>query len=181
MNTDFYKLFNLSLAKQKGILTDEMVKENYLSKRKQYFQMIKKTGEKKEDHSLLEIKEVLDDDYLKLLDEAYEAIKTEENRKEYDELLANSKKESKAQPLSESKHPSSSTTTSIHNNDHNTHIVNHNNTSNNATKDISFVPIYKGNFGQLPPKKSSHSTSKKESKDELNSSSKNDHNDDLDI
>ncbi len=147
METDFYKLFNLSLAKQKGTLTDEMVKENYLNKRKQYFQMIKKCADNKEQHSIPELKELLDDDYLKLLDEAYEAIKTESDRKKYDELIANSEKESKNQSSNEQQ----------------------NSNNNSVNTEISFIPIYKGNFGKLPPKNNMHSTKKSESKEEHNS------------
>lgn len=184
MNTNFYKLFNLSLAKQKGTLTDEMVKENYLNKRRQYFQMLKKCADKKEKHSIPELKEILDDDYLKLLDEAYESIKTENDRKKYDEFIANSEKEAKNQVLNTKKHSDNNLVNQENKgiekqvNTTNASI----NTSENTKKDISFIPIYHGKYGKLPPKKNIHSNITKVSKNDHNSKTKNDdHNDDLDI
>lgn len=180
MNTDFYKLFNLSLAKQKGTLTDEMVKENYLNKRKQYFQMVKKCGDKKEECSIIELKEVFDDDYLKFLDEAYETIKTESARKKYDEFIENSKKESKNQDSMKKKDSDINSVAVKANSQENKSNTNKVTSINTTSKDLSFVPIYKGNFGKIPPKKDTLTKSKNISENKRKAISKDDH-DDIDI
>ena len=180
MNTDFYKLFNLSLAKQKGTLTDEMVKENYLNKRKQYFQMIKKCGDKKEKYSIIELKEVLDDDYLKFLDEAYETIETESARKKYDEYIANSKKESKNQDSIKKKDSDINSVNVKTDSQDNKSDISQVTPTNTTSKDLSFVPIYKGNFRKIPPKKDTLTNNKDISENKRKVISKNDH-DDIDI
>lgn len=99
---DYYKILNLSLQKQNGKITDEMVKRNYLAKIKIYQKMkekekyIKSKGkgqrlrlEKAEENlsrfNSEEMNEYLLGDYLTLLQNAYNAIKTESDRKRYDE------------------------------------------------------------------------------------------------
>ena len=101
---DYYKILNLSLQKQNGKLTDEMVKRNYLAKRENYLRMkekeehlrahderqslkLKKAKEGLNKFDSDEINEYFGGDYLTLLQDAYNAIKTEDSRKHYDELL----------------------------------------------------------------------------------------------
>ena len=159
MNTDFYKLFNLSLAEQKGTLTDEMVKEKY---------------------SIIELKEVFDDDYLKFLDEAYKAIKTENDRQKYDESIANSKKESKNQDSIKKKDSDINSVNVNADSQDNKSDTSTATSTNTTSKDLSFVPIYKGNFGKIPPKKDTSTNSKDISEDKRKVVSKNNH-DDIDI
>lgn len=82
---DYYKLLNLSMAKEKGMLTDEMVERNYNAKREQYLKM-KKAGTNIKGVNSGELDALNDGDYLQLLEDAYCALKTENSRKHYDEL-----------------------------------------------------------------------------------------------
>lgn len=86
---DYYKALNLSLAKQKGIITDEMVEKNYLAKRQQYLAMkeAKKLQTKDINLKSEELAAFLEDDYLTLLEDAYYALSSDNARKHYDELM----------------------------------------------------------------------------------------------
>lgn len=86
---DYYKVLNLSLAKKKGKITDEMVKNNYESKRAQYLSMKKNKQPDSLNFNIMsdELNAYLQDDYLELLEDAFYALSTENARKHYDELL----------------------------------------------------------------------------------------------
>lgn len=88
---NYYSIFNLGLAKQKGIITDEMVEKAYLAKKSQYLELTKKNNKKEINSEVIkdceEVKAYEQGNYLKMIEEAYNAIKTQECRKKYDESL----------------------------------------------------------------------------------------------
>lgn len=87
---DYYKVFNLSLAKQNGTLTDEMVRKSYEAKKEQYLKMKSKENQKElngDSINSVELSAYQDDDYLTFLEDGYCAIHSENARKHYDELM----------------------------------------------------------------------------------------------
>lgn len=70
---DYYKVLNLGLCKKQGLITDELVKQHYESLKKQYYKFYQNAEELQEN--------------LDILNDAYSAIKTEDSRKYYDELV----------------------------------------------------------------------------------------------
>lgn len=170
MDMNFYKLLNLSLAKQKGTLTDQLVEKNYSNIRQQYTQMMQKCANDKENVKKLE-------EHLKMLEEAYNAIKTENDRKQYDEYLANAEKESKnknEETLSASRDNNEISNTQVNNapvNDINNNLNNINNpqntTVNNSVEtqkeEIDCIEVVEGGIiyhGRYIPRKSVEETQK---------------------
>lgn len=88
---DYYKIFNLTLAKQKGTITDEMVRKAYETKKEQYIKMQKNKNLKSQNIGITsdELTAYLDGDYLQILQDAYYALSSENARKHYDELMEN--------------------------------------------------------------------------------------------
>lgn len=86
-----YNLFNLGVARMKGVITDEMVEKAYLTKKQQYLEMKNKDNNSMDsvDHiinneQLIAFK---DNDFLELLEDAYYSIRTENARIHYNQLL----------------------------------------------------------------------------------------------
>ena len=82
-------MFNLTLAKEKGIITDEMVKEAYLDRKQKYLEFRDKDNDsinsvKTNNEQLMAF---MENDYIELLEDGYYAIRTENAREHYDELL----------------------------------------------------------------------------------------------
>lgn len=82
-------MFGLSLAKQKGIITDEMVEKAYLDRIQKYLEF-----KNRDSNNINSVKinneqliAFLENDYIELLEDGYYAIKTADARKHYDELL----------------------------------------------------------------------------------------------
>ena len=85
---NYYRMFNLSLAKEKGIITDEMVKKAYLDRKQKYLELRDKNNNKNSvkinNEQLIAF---MEDSYMELLEDGYYAIKTANAREHYDELL----------------------------------------------------------------------------------------------
>lgn len=86
---NYYKMFNLTLAKEKGIITDEMVKRAYLDRKQKYLELRDKDNKsmdsvKTNNEQLIAF---MENDYIQLLEDGYYAIRTTNARKHYDELL----------------------------------------------------------------------------------------------
>ncbi len=105
--TDYYKILNLGLQKTKGKVTDEMVEKNYLIIKENYLKMLEKekirthNKDLKVGNSKKYNSEVLDayvnGTYLTLLEDAYNALKTEESRSHYDVILKKMKEQEEKQ------------------------------------------------------------------------------------
>lgn len=91
MNNNYYKILNLTIAKQKGSITDELVRKNYLQLKEQYIKLSEKTAinkvKKAKSSSIKALTEIFSLDYKQILEDAYNALATENGRKHYDELL----------------------------------------------------------------------------------------------
>lgn len=76
---NYYKILNLSLAKEKGTITDELVRKNYVSIKEQFFKL--------QENNQINLKSnYLDID---IIEDAYRALATENSRRHYDELVQN--------------------------------------------------------------------------------------------
>lgn len=88
---NYYNIFNLGLAKQKGIITDEMVEKVYLNMKEQYLKFQEKNTKNgiknKKVRASEEVRIIQEGNYLEELERAYNAIRTQEKRMEYDAFL----------------------------------------------------------------------------------------------
>lgn len=105
---DYYKILNLGLQKSKGNVTNELVEKNYLIIKENYLKMMEKGKIKNHNKNVEENKksnsELLDaylsGEYLKVLEDAYNALKTEESRSHYDVILKQMKEQEEKQKQS---------------------------------------------------------------------------------
>lgn len=84
---NYYSVLNLGIAKKRGIITDEMVKKAYLDKRQRYLEWKDKDSMSSVEIYNEQIIAFVEDNFLDLLEDAYYATRTENARKNYDELL----------------------------------------------------------------------------------------------
>lgn len=102
---DYYKIFNLTLAKKKGTITDDMVRSAYETKKEQYIKMQKNKNLRSQNIGIAsdELTAYLDGEYLQILQDAYYALSSENARKHYDELMENINRHIEEQRIIKSK------------------------------------------------------------------------------